>query len=199
METQRRIGLPDVQHGRARRFYPMLAPLRYLRIIAPYKARYDFWLPTSIALVIWLGYLWVSPGVNVFGVDGVLQNVQSLLVMAVPFLIGALATVAMASPAETLDKRPVGAPLTLDSVVLSTRQFVCYLLGYLSFIGFVALIMIFLAKASKPKITSLLIDTPSVLAGVEHLTVLSFAWILAAFCLTMFWALYFLTDVVNRR
>ncbi len=64
---------------------------------------------------------------------GVLKFARDLLIMAVPFMIGALASVAMGSPGTHMDRRPVGAELVLDGEVLSLRQFVCYLLGYLSF------------------------------------------------------------------
>jgi hypothetical protein len=44
--------------------------------------------------------------------------------MAVPFMIGALASVAMGSPGLHLDKRPVGSDLLLDGEILTLRQFV---------------------------------------------------------------------------
>lgn len=199
METKRYLGLPDVHHGPLRRDYPLLAPLRYLRIGAPAKRIYDFVLPTICAAILCILYVTLNLGPAATKENGILSDLQSLLTMAVPFLIGALATVAMASPVDALDKRPAGAEIVFEGRVLSLRQFVCYLLGYLSFVGFVLLLMIFSLRALSPPISVLLDGFPRTTTVVESVTVVLFAWIISSLCLTILWALYFLTDVVNRR
>ncbi|WP_153003764.1 hypothetical protein [Aureimonas ureilytica] len=199
MESQRRVGLPDIHHGRARRRSPLLAPLRYLWIEAATKTRYDFILPTIVGLCLWGSYNLAGSRITVFGADGFLIDLQGLLQMAVPFLIGALATVAMASPGEAIDRRLTGAPVTLDGAMLTTRQFVCYLLGYLSFLGFSLLIFIITIKAFREPVSWIVLGTRWAEIAVQQLTAGVFSLLLASFCLTTFWALFFLTDVVNRR
>ena len=199
MGTPRHTGLADVHHGRERRWSPLLAPMRYLRIEAPGKRRYDFVLPGIISVVLIVGYLLLDPAPTIFGSSGILSGISSLLVMAVPFLIGALATIAMASPLQSLDSRPVGAPILLDGITLSVRQFVCYLLGYLSFLGFVLLIGITLANAIQPAVSKALLGFPKLERVVELASVSILFTAIGSFVLTTFWALYFLTDVVNRR
>ncbi len=199
METQRRIGLPDVHHGRAPRRSPLFAPVRYLWIRAATKAKYDFVLPGLFGSALWGVYNFAGGHLVVFGSDGFLTDIQGLLQMAVPFLIGALATVAMASSGEVIDRRLVGSPVTLDGSMLTTRQFVCYLLGYLSFLGFTLLLLIISLKAFHEPLAKALQGNAWAIFVTQQATAGAFALLLASFCLTVFWALFFLTDVVNRR
>lgn len=135
----RPIELRDVQQGPPADRKRLLAPLNYLRIYHPEKTRYDLILPGVVTLVLWVAYLAVEPKPALFGDAGLLKFTRDLLVMAVPFLVGALATVAMGSPGPHIDDRPVGSSLALDGEVLTLRQFVCYLLGYLCLLGLVTL------------------------------------------------------------
>lgn len=199
METRPRIGLQDVHHGQLPRRSPLFAPVRYLWIKAATKARYDVVLPAVLGVSLWCVYNAAGSTLTVFGASGVLADLQGLLQMAVPFLIGALATVAMSSPSEALDRRLVGSPVTLDGVSLTTRQFVCYLLGYLSFLGFTIFLAILLVKNLNPLFALVLSEAFWVREITAQMFAAGFCLLLAAFCVTTFWALFFLTDVVNRR
>jgi len=50
----------------------------------------------------------VEPKPHIFGDNGLLKFTRDLLIMAVPFMVGALAAVAMGAPGAHLDRRPVG-------------------------------------------------------------------------------------------
>ena len=132
------VGLRDVRHGTRQSRARLVAPLRYLSIYHPEKSRYDFIAPGVAALAGWVVYMLIKPRLPIFGDAGLLHFVRDLLVMAVPFMIGALAAVAMGA-GPNLDRRLIGTELYLDGRMLTLREFVCYLLGYLSFIGLVTL------------------------------------------------------------
>jgi hypothetical protein len=191
-------GLADVRHGKRRARLRLLAPVRYLAIRHPEKNLYDFVSPALIAVALWTAYYLISPKPPIFGDNGILRFTRDLLIMAVPFMIGALATVAMGSPGQHLDKRPVGAELYLDGEALTLRQFVCYLLGYLSFLGVVTL----LASVA----ATLVHDAVVKVVGVHMLrsfvlnvgTAVLFA-LLSSLLVTVLWSLYFLADVVNSK
>ena len=119
--------------------------------------------------------------------------------MAVPFMIGALAAVSMGSPGAHLDKRPVGADLLLDGEILTMRQFVCYLLGYLSFLSLVVLFLSIGAALLHDQVVSWLAAHPHFLMPVRTAGVATLAFLLSSLTITVLWSLYFLTDVVNRK
>jgi hypothetical protein len=119
--------------------------------------------------------------------------------MAVPFMIGALAAVAMGSPGVHLDKRPVGADLLLDNEVLTLRQFVCYLLGYLSFLSLVVLLLSIAAALLHDPITTWLGQHPKFTTPIRTAGVVVLSFLLSSLTITVLWSLYFLTDVVNRK
>lgn len=195
----RKIGLSDIENTTSPKRSRLLAPVRYLRIDAPEKTVYDYWIPGVTAVVCWLIYNLLNPKPSMFGAEGILTSVQSLLIMAVPFLIGALASVAMGSPGEHLDRRAVGVGIRLDGKALSLRQFVCHLLGYLSFLGLVTFIAITVAIFVRPTLVLMLQDSPILSDGLSQVFNLAMFSLISAFVVTTFWALYFLTDVVNHH
>src|ERR1700739_4040763 len=118
--------LRDVSHGRKPSRLRLLAPLRYLLIRHSEKLTYDVFLPVAIAVIGWSVYWWMDPKPKIFGDDGLLRFSRDLLIMAVPFMVGALAAVAMGSPGTgQIDRRPRGVDLHLDGRTLTLRQFVC--------------------------------------------------------------------------
>jgi len=191
-------GLTDVGHGRRRARLRLLAPVRYLSIRHPEKNLYDFVAPALIAAAMWIAYYLIAPKPPIFGDSGILRFTRDLLIMGVPFMVGALATVAMGSPGTYLDRRPAGAELYLDGEALTLRQFVCYLLGYMSFLGIVTLV----ASVAAPLVHDAILKA----IGSGHLyafvlnsgTAILFL-LLSALLVTVLWSLYFLTEVVNAK
>jgi hypothetical protein len=195
------VGLRDVEHTTKPRRLRLLAPLRYLAIIAPEKKFYDVQLPLTVGLTVSILFYVLEPRPSILGtndVDGVAQMMQGFLMMAVPFLIGALATVALASEGKHLDSRAIGSGIFLDGNYLSLRQFVCYLLGYLCFIGLSMFIALTLVVVSAPSFVAIGSHYPVVVWVVERLATTVFFVACSAFAITVFWALYFLTEVVSR-
>lgn len=194
----RGIGLQDVHQGVPPSRRRLLAPLRYLDIDAPEKALYDLVIPGSVGLCAWAIYLFIEPKPHIFGDVGVLRFARDMLIMAVPFMVGALAAVAMGAPGPQMDRRPVGAELYLDGQSLTLRQFVCYLLGYLCFLGIVTLAFASGAELFRETVLEWTRGSYVIRGMVKASGVLVLSLLISALSVTVFWSLYFLTDVVNR-
>jgi hypothetical protein len=197
MGTQQ-LGLRDVSHGAPQSRARILAPLRYLLIFHPEKSRYDFVIPGIIAVAAWGAYSLVSPKPPIFGDAGLLRFVRDLLIMAVPFMVGALAAVAMGAPGPHLDRRPIGTELHLDGNPLTLRSFTCYLLGYLSFLGLLTLGLSVFASLMHDSVIAWTATAPIWRDAIRSIGALGLSVLLSFLSVTVFWALYFLTDVVNR-
>jgi hypothetical protein len=172
--------------------------MRYLFIYHPEKTRYDLVVPSIVAVCGWAAYALITPRVAIFGDAGLLRFVRDLLIMAVPFMIGALAAVAMGAPGDHLDRRPAGAELYLDGRMLTLRGFVCYLLGYLSFVGLATLGFAVFAGLMHDPVMAWTTGLPAAQNIIRLAGALLLSGLLAFLTVTVFWALYFLTDVVNR-
>jgi hypothetical protein len=194
----RGVELRDATERRVTRLR-LLAPLRYLVIFHPEKVFYDFKLPAILTVILSIVYFAIYPRVAIFGEVGLLKYVRDLLIMGVPFMIGALATVSMASPSVQLDRRPAGSDLLLGGQVLTLRQFVCYLLGYLSFLGLTTLILAVAASLLNEPMKMLLENAPAIREAVGALGVVGLMGLLSSLTVTVLWALYFLTDIVNQK
>lgn len=190
--------LQDVRHGPVRSRLRLLAPLRYLQIWHPEKTRYDFAYPAVLGLATWIAYMLLAPQLPLFGENGLIRYARDILIMAVPFMVGALAAVAMGMPGQHIDRRPPGAELILDHRALTLRQFVCYLLGYLCFVALITLLLTIAAPLLRDTILT---------ATSQHTTIKNLLHAAGTCCLflllstlvvTILWALYFLTDIINR-
>jgi hypothetical protein len=198
MGTQQ-VRLAEVRHGRRPSGLRLLAPLRYLAIHHPEKTKYDFLVPGVVGVCAWGLYMLISPRMPLFGEAGLLKFTRDLLVMAVPFMVGALASVAMGSPGNHMDRRPIGAELWLDGEALTLRQFVCYLLGYLCFVALVVLISAVAAELLKNSVLTWIKNAPGLRVPVHAAGAFVLSILLSALTVTVFWSLYFLTDTVNRK
>lgn len=197
MGTQRVSTLRDVKHGPSGSRLRLLAPLRYLAIQHAEK-KYDLVAPAVLAGLACAAYWWIEPRPRLVGDAGLFATLRDILIMAVPFLIGALATVAMGTPGQHFDRRPVGAPIMLDGTNLTLRQFVCYLLGYLSFLGMTTLGFVVAAQVFYEPFCAWAGDNPSFASAIIPVVTLAVALLVSALVVTVFWALYFLTEVVSR-
>lgn len=192
------VELSDVHSGPPPSRKRLLAPLRYLLIKHPEKTYYDFFVPGVWTLALFAGYFFVDPKPALFGDSGIIKLTRDLLVMAVPFLVGALAAVAMGSPGQHLDRRLTGVPLYLDGQSLTLRQFVCYLLGYLCLIGLTTLIATVGATVLHDAVAAWTNARPNLASAVVHAGAFALAGALSVLTVTVLWALYFLTAVVNQ-
>jgi hypothetical protein len=195
----RQIKLLEVQQGGKQSRLRLLAPLRYLEIRHPEKFKYDVIVPLSVGIIGWGFYMLLDPRPALFGEAGLLRFARDLLVMAVPFMVGALAAVSMGAPGPNIDRRPIGAELWLDNDTLTMRQFLCFLLGYLSFLGLVTLIAAVGAGLLKDSVIAWTANVPYVRFGIQAAGTLALSLLLSSLSVTVLWSLYFLTDVANRK
>src|ERR1700682_1057305 len=124
----RQIKILDVDHGGRPSGLRLLAPLRYLQIRHPEKRRYDVIIPALVGVAGWVVYELIHPRPELFGDAGLLRFARDLLIMAVPFMIGALAAVSMGAPGPNLDRRPFGAGLWLRNDSVTMGVFLCFFL-----------------------------------------------------------------------
>jgi hypothetical protein len=113
-------------------------------------------------------------------------------------MAGSLAAVAMGAPGPNLDRRPPGVELFLDGRVLTLRQFVCYLLGYLCFVGLSTLAFAIAAPLLHDTVMAWISDAPTTRLVIRLTGAGLLSLLLSVLSITVLWALYFLTDVVNR-
>lgn len=192
------VGLRDVSQGKPESRLRILAPLHYLAIKHEEKYLYDFAYPVALTFAVWLVYLVLDPKPPIFGPDGILKFTDDLLMMAVPFMIGSLAAVAMGAPGPYLDKRPAGAQLHFRGQTLTMRQFVCYLLGYLSFLGLILLGLAVVAELMRPDVLRWIGEDQGRVTFVRDAGALVLFFVFSCLTITTFWSLYFLTEIVNR-
>jgi hypothetical protein len=198
MGTQQLEPLQDIAPAGQDTRLRLLAPLRYLAIKHSEKGRYDFVYPILIGIMCWIAFSAIKPSPPLFG-DGLLRFARDLLIMAVPFMIGALAAVSMGAPGPQLDRRPIGAELYLGNDSLTLRQFLCYVLGYLSFLGMVTLILVVAAGLLRGPVLAWTSQAPVVRETIKAIGTLSLSLLLSFLSVTVFWSLYFLTDVANQK
>ncbi len=197
MGTQQ-VKLLDVAHPRHVSRLRLLAPLRYLAIRHPEKTRYDVLVPLGVGFLGWAAYSMVEPKPVLFGEEGLLRFARDLLIMAVPFMVGALAAVSMGAPGPHLDRRPVGIELCLAGQELTLRQFLCYLLGYLCFLGLITLLLVVAAGLLREAVVAWTAQAPLVHSVIMSFGTLMLSFLFSFLTVTVFWSLYFLTDIANQ-
>lgn len=132
------------------------APLRYLRIMQgdgwfTSKATYDYVFPALLALTATASVWYFSFSLGLYAQEGFIPGIINLLNLLIAFFIAALAAVATFDR-PGLDDRLKGEPATMKrrtskggdrDHVLTHRQFICYLFGYLSFSSIVLLLALY--------------------------------------------------------
>lgn len=134
----------------------LCAPTRYLGIeqgsgLLSSKVTYDFVIPAAFALIATALVGYFKFGLGLFVADGFVPGILDLLNLLIAFFIAALAAVATFDR-PGLDDPMKGEPALMkrkgkDGIVrdkiLSHRQFICYLFGYLSFISIMLLLALY--------------------------------------------------------
>ena len=134
----------------------LCAPLRYLVIRQGHgwfssKLTYDVSIPVAFALVTTAAVWHFEIALGFFSESGFVPGIINLLNLLIAFFIAALAAVATFNRAG-LDDPLKGEPATMkrrtsDGVIrekiLTHRQFICYLFGYLSFVSIMILLALY--------------------------------------------------------
>lgn len=174
-------------HGR----WKLAEPLRFLLI--RYAERRRYFIATAVlAATITAIYGFIPHKPAILGAEGILADLRGLVSILFPFFVGALAAVTTFTR-EGLDEPTVGGRAILLNkgveVVLTRRQFVCYIFGYCAFLSAVLFTAIILIKFLHPVFVDLGIYFA--VAKVVAVAVLSLGFI--HLLIVTLWGLYYLT------
>lgn len=192
----------------------LCAPLRYLLIKQGHgwfssKASYDFVLPAIFSAFATLAVWKLDVALGFFSESGFVPGIINLLNLLIAFFIAALAAVATFNRVG-LDDPLKGEPATMkrrasDGVIrekiLTHRQFICYLFGYLSFISIMLLLALYAIRlvggGAAPE-TDFMLDVVGIAIPVREIlrTVgsLVFFFVFGQIIVTMLLGIYFLAD-----
>ncbi|MDI1295164.1 MAG: hypothetical protein PSY12_04655 [bacterium] len=185
----------------------LCAPLRYLMIsqgtgLFTSKLTYDFVLPAIVSVSAGVLVCTLPLPLGFFASQGLIPDVISLLNLLIAFFIAALAAVATFDR-PGLDEPMKGEPAILRrrnkrgvkmEKVLSHRQFVCYLFGFLSFASLMTLLGLYIVRMFKTELVDL-IQLHSWIAAVgKPLAAALFFFVLSQLVVTMLLGVYFLCD-----
>jgi hypothetical protein len=191
----------------------LAAPIGYLRIaqgdgLLTSKASYDFVLPTFFSLLLTFAAWRFSLSLGLYASNGFIPGIINLLNLLIAFFIAALAAVATFDR-PGLDDPMKGEPATMKrrnsknvirDHVLTHRQFICYLFGYLSFISIMLLLILYGFRLAGPEaasfdwhvtVWSIGVDAKSVL---RLLGLFIFFFLFTQIIITMLLGIYFLSD-----
>jgi hypothetical protein len=190
------------------------APMRYLRIAQgggafTSKATYDFVLPALFSALATFAISWFSFSLGLYAADGFIPGIINLLNLLIAFFIAALAAVATFDR-PGLDDKLKGEPATMkrkDSKgvvrdhVLTHRQFICYLFGYLAFSSIMLLLILYgfrlvghdaaAAVHLKLALGKLDVDLKPIL---KLIGIYAFFFLFGQIIITMLLGIYFLSD-----
>lgn len=190
----------------------LLSPLTYLRIRQGkgrfyYSKRfYDFGLPITLGILTSMICFSLPVEPVLLGDTGILNQVSGLLQLLVAFFIAALAAVATFDR-KSMDQEMRGHPALLkrwdpqeekeSDKVLTRRQFVCHLFGYLAFSSLFLLFMIIVAKMVYPSLEKVI--EFKFLECLEVFSIFSFWCIFWNIIISTVLGLYFLSDRMQHE
>ncbi|WP_459663682.1 hypothetical protein [Novosphingobium sp. 11B] len=181
--------------------------MRYLTIsqgsgLFSSKITYDFVLPFVVALPVTIFVQRMHVSLGLFADSGLVPNVINLLNLLIAFFIAALAAVATFDRVG-LDDHLKGEPAilrrknnrsTIVEHVLTHRQFVCYLFGYLSFTSIILLFGLYVARMFGDQLREILEISAFLRIAMKSVGGFAFFFLLAQLAVTMLLGIYFLCD-----
>ncbi len=197
------------------------------------KFTYDYKLPGAFAVISVIIFLSFQDNISISGDVGILNDFKNLLQLLIPFFIAALAAVSTFQNPEMekgLDGYPalLKAPKSKEEIdheiqnrelrienaiepiadvkdyVLTRRQFVCYLFGYLSFLSFFLFSAISLAQGFSSEVRLALEALENkwelfyIVSAVRGSGVFVFSFLIGNLLVTTLLGLYFLTSGFHK-
>jgi hypothetical protein len=188
--------------------------LRYLQIkqghgLFSSKASYDVAIPAIFSSCVTLAIWMLDVGLGFFSETGFVTGIINLLNLLIAFFIASLAAVATFHR-EGLDDPLKGEPATMmrrasDGVIrekiLTHRQFICYLFGYLSFVSIMLLLALYgirLVGNGATQIADFMFEVGGVIISAREILRLIgsfiFFFVFGQIVVTMLLGIYFLAD-----
>lgn len=182
-----------------------LRTLNYLRISHEYCVSFNVVFPSALTLFITLLLFFFGNDPNIYGKDGMLGGVASLLAILTPFYIASLAAVATFQGTGSFDEKfSMTKPVELKILErgqwkvmhLTTRHFLSMLFGYCSMASLALFLFTILAPIIAGKLSELFGDFSNCV-GWLGLTV--FLFIFSHMLTTTILGMYFLSDRIHRN
>lgn len=135
--------------------FKLFTPLNYLRIKHHQKRLVDVVLPIVFALLICIAFYLLPKPVALLGQNGLISSLSGFLQVLAGFFIAALGAIAT-FPNKDIDEPTDGIPLKLNELVLTRRQFLSYMFGFLAFTSFTLVLLSKIVLSAEPNIVHLL-------------------------------------------
>lgn len=177
----------------------LISPLKYLLITHRQKKYVDYILPILFSFLVCVIYFLLPEQVVIFRSNGLIESLSTFIQVLAGFYIAALAAIAT-FPNKNIDNVTDGYPLKLNNEELTRRQFLCYMFGYLAFLGFSLVLLGKLVTSFEPSIALLLNNLEVELKFVLKITFL-FLYLIVfnSLILTTLYGLYYLTEKIHER
>jgi hypothetical protein len=181
----------------------LFTPLSYLRIKHPQKYLFDIFIPLAITIIVQVFLMVLPKPIMIVGENGLISIITGLIQILVGFYIASLAAVATFQGIG-LDEPLAGDHATLmvkrrgvsKPIQLTRRKFVCYLFGYLAFVG---IFLYFIGSASGLLNESIKAFIPSCyFVVVKWLFIFCYLFASSNLIVTTLLGLYYLTDRIHR-
>ncbi len=138
-------------------FYQLTRPASYLLIDDPSKWKIDWMIPFVITLVMTISFYIIPGDEHWMGANGFIKNLQGVLQILPGFYLASLAAIATFNKDDLDYELPTPTPkisikfvrsdrLHSKTINLTRRRMLCYLFGYLTFLG----LMLYLATVFAP-------------------------------------------------
>lgn len=179
--------------------FKIFVPLNYLRIHHPQKRRVDIYLPVIFSSLTCVIFYYLPKPIILLGETGLISSLTGFLQMLSGFYITALAAIAT-FPNKNIDEPTDGVPLSLDGHVLTRRQFLSYMFGFLAFTSFILVLVCKIILGAESNIIYLLSSIPKECILWIRLFIL-FVYLLAfnSILFTTLFGLYYLTEKIHEQ
>lgn len=178
--------------------FKLLTPLNYLRIKHPQKRLVDIVLPLVFSTLICIIFYFLPKPVVLLGQNGLISSLTGFLQVLAGFFIAALGAIAT-FPNKDMDKPTDGIPLKLNELVLTRRQFLSYMFGFLAFTGFILVLFSKMVLSAEPNIIYLL-GNVNEQCGLWLKLIFSFFYftIFNSLLFTTLFGLHYLTEKIHE-
>ena len=179
--------------------FKLFTPLNYLRIKHPQKRLVDIVLPLVFSSLICIAFYFLPKPVALLGQNGLISSLSGFLQVLAGFFIAALGAIAT-FPNKDIDEPTDGIPLKLNDLVLTRRQFLSYMFGFLAFTGFILVLLGKIVLSAESNIIYLLSNV-SEQCGLWLKLVFSFFYftIFNSLLFTTLFGLHYLTEKIHEE
>lgn len=177
----------------------LLTPLNYLRINHSQKRLIDIVLPIVFSLLICITFYFLPKPVTILGQNGLISSLSGFLQVLAGFFIAALGAIAT-FPNKNIDEPTDGIPLELNGRILTRRQFLSYMFGFLAFTGFVLVLLGEIVLSAELNIAYFLSDfDEGVVLWLKLLFLFIYFTAFNSLLFTTLFGLHYLTEKIHEQ